>query len=142
MQAEMILLRLEGVRKRQEGQWAARCPAHDDKSPSLSIRENPDGRVLLHCFGGCHVRAVVDALGITMDSLFPPSTGPGGGAGPLRKRGMLTASQALEMLADESMIVTLVASDIAARRPVRTEDRNRVRQAAARVAYLLEQTRA
>jgi hypothetical protein len=35
------------------GKWLAHCPAHSDSSPSLSIREGMDGRVLLHCFAGC-----------------------------------------------------------------------------------------
>lgn len=33
--------------------WVARCPAHDDAAPSLSIGTGDDGRVLLHCFAGC-----------------------------------------------------------------------------------------
>ena len=33
--------------------WVARCPAHDDRTPSLSIRETDDGRLLLKCFAGC-----------------------------------------------------------------------------------------
>jgi putative DNA primase/helicase len=41
--------------------WMAKCPAHDDNNPSLSIRE-VDGKVLLHCHAGCAQRAVIDAL--------------------------------------------------------------------------------
>jgi hypothetical protein len=33
--------------------WMARCPAHRDRTPSLSIREADDGRLLLKCFAGC-----------------------------------------------------------------------------------------
>ena len=43
--AENVLSRLDKVRQRQPGQWSARCPAHIDKSPSLSIRETPQGGV-------------------------------------------------------------------------------------------------
>jgi hypothetical protein len=39
----------------------AKCPAHDDKTPSLSIREN-DGKVLVHCHAGCSQDAVLAAL--------------------------------------------------------------------------------
>jgi hypothetical protein len=39
----------------------ARCPAHDDKTPSLSISER-DGKLLVHCFAGCDQQAVWDAL--------------------------------------------------------------------------------
>jgi putative DNA primase/helicase len=41
--------------------WMAKCPAHDDHNPSLSIRE-VDGKVLLHCHAGCTQRDVIDAL--------------------------------------------------------------------------------
>ena len=39
MTAATILDRLDGVRPTGDGRWIARCPAHDDRSPSLSIRE-------------------------------------------------------------------------------------------------------
>ena len=41
--------------------WMAKCPAHDDHNPSLSIRE-VDGKVLLHCHAGCAQQDVIDAL--------------------------------------------------------------------------------
>jgi hypothetical protein len=50
--------------------WLARCPAHDDRSPSLSIAEGDDGRILLHCFAGCSLESIVAALGLTMRDLF------------------------------------------------------------------------
>lgn len=50
--------------------WIARCPAHQDRSPSLSVREGRDGRVLLKCFAGCSVEAVCAALGIRVSDLF------------------------------------------------------------------------
>jgi putative DNA primase/helicase len=41
--------------------WMAKCPAHDDHNPSLSIRE-ADGKVLFHCHAGCSQRDVIAAL--------------------------------------------------------------------------------
>src|SRR5688572_14637741 len=41
--------------------WMAKCPAHDDNNPSLSIRE-VDAKVLLHCHAGCTQREVIEAL--------------------------------------------------------------------------------
>jgi hypothetical protein len=40
----------------------ARCPAHDDREPSLSICESGDGRMLVHCHAGCSQERVVGAL--------------------------------------------------------------------------------
>lgn len=45
--------------------FIARCPAHDDKTPSLSIADSADsadGRVLVHCHAGCSQQAVIAAL--------------------------------------------------------------------------------
>lgn len=47
--------------RRTGDQWIARCPAHDDRSPSLAIRET-GGRLLLRCHAGCTYEAVRDAL--------------------------------------------------------------------------------
>jgi hypothetical protein len=41
--------------------WIARCPGHEDRTPSLSIIER-DGKVLIHCFGGCGSAHVIVAL--------------------------------------------------------------------------------
>jgi hypothetical protein len=43
-------------------QWMARCPAHDDRKPSLSTRDTPDGKVLVHCHAGCEQTTVIAAL--------------------------------------------------------------------------------
>ena len=53
--------------KALRGQWhgsygTARCPAHDDRRPSLSVSDGLDGRVLVHCHAGCDQGAVWDAL--------------------------------------------------------------------------------
>lgn len=42
--------------------WLARCPAHDDRSPSLSLADSDNGRLLVKCFAGCDARAVLAAL--------------------------------------------------------------------------------
>lgn len=55
-----------------EGQWVAKCPAHDDKTPSLSISDGDNGTVLVHCFAGCSQTAVIDAL--RLRGLWPDAT--------------------------------------------------------------------
>ena len=40
----------------------ARCPAHDDREPSLSISDAKDGKVLVRCHAGCDQRDVIAAL--------------------------------------------------------------------------------
>ena len=56
-----VLARLDGVRKAPRG-YFARCPAHDDREPSLSIDVGREGRLLLRCFGRCAFRDVLTAI--------------------------------------------------------------------------------
>lgn len=56
--------------KRTREGWSARCPAHEDRSPSLSVSEGDDGRCLVKCFAGCAHDAVVRALGLVESDLF------------------------------------------------------------------------
>jgi putative DNA primase/helicase len=67
---DYVLARLEGVKPVGVG-FMARCPAHDDRNPSLKIDRGDEGHVLLHCFVGCSVEAILDAMGLTMADLYP-----------------------------------------------------------------------
>jgi putative DNA primase/helicase len=60
MNAEIIAKCLGG-RKAGRG-WTARCPAHDDREPSLSIRASDDGKVLVRCHAGCDQMQVIAQL--------------------------------------------------------------------------------
>jgi len=55
-------------------QFSARCPAHDDNSPSLSITGTPNGNVLLYCHAGCSTPEIIDKLGLTFNDLFAVDT--------------------------------------------------------------------
>lgn len=66
---DRVLESLDNPRKTGPDSYLARCPAHDDRSPSLSIKR-ADGRVLLHCFAGCEVGDVLAAIGRTLADLF------------------------------------------------------------------------
>ena len=60
MTAETIAKALGG--RKAGGGWTARCPAHDDRTPSLSIRDADDGKVLVRCHAGCDQERVIAAL--------------------------------------------------------------------------------
>ena len=75
MIADKILGYLTKVRPTGEGRWVACCPAHEDKSPSLAIREDGD-RLLLKCFAGCDIEQIVDSVGLQVTDLFPESELP------------------------------------------------------------------
>lgn len=64
-------LRSNGYQPKRAGEgWTCRCPAHEDRNPSLSINTKSDGSVLVHCHAGCRVESVVDAVGLGMKDLF------------------------------------------------------------------------
>ena len=60
MTAETIARALGG--HRAGATWMARCPAHDDRSPSLSISSGKDGKVLVRCHAGCEQRDLIAVL--------------------------------------------------------------------------------
>lgn len=95
MMVESFLGRLEGVQRSGSG-WVARCPAHGDSNPSLSVSES-GGKILLHCHAGCSAAAVVEAMGLKMRDLFTDETGRGDA--PDREAGGRTDGGAAERAA-------------------------------------------
>ena len=66
---EQILQRLEKVR-RQGDKYMACCPVHDDKSPSMTVKDVGD-KVLMYCFGcGAKGPEIITALGLPMSLIF------------------------------------------------------------------------
>ena len=72
MSAQQILDRLNKYRAVGEGVWLACCPAHNDASPSLSITELPDTRVLIKCHAGCGALDVLTSIGLNWSAVMPP----------------------------------------------------------------------
>ena len=64
-----VLERLNGVRQQHDGTWMARCPVHNDKEPSLHVSFQ-NNRILMHCFAGCSLDAICNALNIQPRDLF------------------------------------------------------------------------
>jgi hypothetical protein len=132
MAVEDLLSRLEKVKGRN-GSWTACCPAHDDKSPSLAIREE-GGKVLLHCFGGCEVSAIVGVLGMDMTELFPPSE-PKYVPQPRVK---FFATDLLRVIALEAAIISIAAYDMAKGKTLPKVDLDRLQLAYERINAAVE----
>lgn len=139
MSAAMLLDRLEKVRARGPGQWSARCSAHYDKTPSLSVKETTDGRVLVHCHAGCDVDEVIGAVGLELSDLFPPRESTGA---PLQRRRLLPAGQALEIIRDEAMLIAVAGANLANGIDLTDDDLDRVLQAAGRIGALADEVAA
>jgi len=130
MSANSVLSRLEGVRCTGQGRWIALCPAHDDRHPSLSIRELEDRRVLVHCHAACATENVLTALGLTWADVMPERLTD---EHLRRERRPFDALNVLQCIATEAEIATVAADNIANRIALTDADRDRARLAAIRL---------
>lgn len=76
---EKFISRLDKVKSAGSKKWIACCPAHRDKSPSLTVSETSDGVVLVKCWAGCSASDIVQAIGLQLRDLFPESKERGHG---------------------------------------------------------------
>ena len=63
---DAVVSRLERVTHEHEGQWNAKCPAHDDRKNSLAISTKSDGTILMFCQAKCSTAEVLERLGLSM----------------------------------------------------------------------------
>ena len=132
--ADKLLARLGGVRSTAQDRWLACCPAHEDRSPSLSIREVED-RVLLHCFGGCSVHDVLNAVGFEISDLFPARKPVEGNRKMFRP---FPAADILRALNSEITFIALCASDVAKGEKLKPEEIMRLFTSGGRFRAALE----
>jgi hypothetical protein len=67
---DLVLSQIPDAKSSFRG-YTARCPAHNDKNPSLEIWEDEkDGHVGLMCYAGCNRKAICDALSIEEADLY------------------------------------------------------------------------
>lgn len=107
MSADTLLSRLEKVKRTGPGSWLARCPAHEDKSPSLSVAERSE-RVLLHCFAGCSALEVLQSVGLDFADVMPPK--PVDMLPPIRRA--FPAADVLEALSSEAQYVAIFGAAV------------------------------
>jgi hypothetical protein len=91
---DRILSVLNGVKQTGHGRYLARCPAHEDRSPSLSIR-------------------VLDALGLTLSDLFPERMGE-----YVPSKARIPAGDILQAVASELNSAAILLAGVAERREI------------------------
>ena len=105
MNIDIILSRLNKVKKTfKDNEYSALCPNHSDKSPSLSIKELQDGRILINCFAGCESKQVLDSMGLSFEDLFPQKLGDF-----KSEKKPFSSSHGLKMIGYESTIILACA---------------------------------
>lgn len=128
---DKVLQRLESVKKTAPDRWIARCSAHDDRRPSLSIREADDGKVLLHCFAGCGAAEIVTALGLSLADLFPGDRYSVTGTGPMRRP--FSWADAMRGVAHEVAVALLIVEAVRSGNTLTPEDVDRLALAEQRI---------
>jgi hypothetical protein len=133
LNALQLIDHFDRVRPSGHHRWVARCPAHEDRHPSLGISELPDGRVLIHCFAGCAATDILAAINLTFSDLFPHRLGhdltPG--------RRPFDAMQALIGTAHEVFVVAVIAGDLTQGLALNEATHQRLRLAEIRVTSAL-----
>ena len=125
--AEKLITRLDYVKNNGQDRWIARCPAHDDKSPSLTVRE-VDDKLLLYCHAGCSAYEVVSAVGLELSDLFPEKINTGNK--PLSRP--FPAADILRCLSSEITFLAVCASGLARGEKLNQEDQERLLVSASR----------
>jgi hypothetical protein len=131
---ETLLSRLNRVKPTGPGKWIASCPTREDKSPSLSIRELEDGRVLLHDFGGEATDTILAAVGLSFCDLFPKAVGNSGK--PINRP--FNASDVVRLVAFESAICAIAIYDFLRLGSISHGDSQRLMVAAQRLGDAAE----
>jgi hypothetical protein len=132
---------LPAFRRTGQGKGMAKCPAHKDRTRSLSVREFESGAVGLHCFAGCSVEQVLAAAGLAFEDLYPPRAVPPGGGMAAEAR-PYSAAQLLRAFTAEMQLVWVLLADIAAGRDLDAAMRKRAGIARDRCTALMEELRA
>lgn len=140
MSVNKILNKLQKVKSNGNGSYMACCPAHEDRSPSLSVKDNGDGRIMLRCFAGCETIDVLNAIGLDWDDVMPPKQEkllhvikP--------KEHKIYTTDALEVIRNEARIIVMCAIDIDKNVKVTDAELARVKKAMTRINTVIEATK-
>lgn len=133
MDVNSLLSRLEKVKAMGRDRWMACCPAHEDRSPSMTIRAMDDGLILIHCFAQCSPFDILGAVGLSMTDLFPERLGH-----HYRPERMpFSAVDVLRVMQREAGIVALASADLVDGKPISETDSERLCVAAGRITDAL-----
>ncbi len=138
MSFEALLDRLDGVKPTGPGRFMARCPVHDDRSPSLGVKDCGDGFTVVNCLAGCETEDVLSAVGLSFSDLYPERIGQDHTYKPVGQR--FDVRQVLIVLRSEATLVAIAAENIAEGITLSDDDRDRVFNAACRIRAAADAT--
>lgn len=129
---DILLPLLDNVSATGEGKYMASAPTRRDRNPSLSIRELPDGRLLLYDHGGDSPADILAAVGLRLPDLFPRRLTSPSERRAYRQR--TSALKSLESMSHEALIVVAIAYDVKAHRKIDDATWRRLVSASTRIS--------
>ncbi len=102
-----VLNNFDNVKESGSGQYSCRCPAHEDKSNSLGIKQGDGERIMMNCFAGCDTKHILDAVGLDWKDILPSNDYNE----QVKEKGFNPYS-VLKMIRDEVLIIGLASVDI------------------------------
>jgi len=128
---EQLLDRLDAVKQTGRDRYLARCPAHDDRTPSLSIRDLGE-TFLVKCWTGCGGVDVMEAVGLSAADFWekPPE-------GTKRARPYITVTELAKVLDRECWITVMCAQKVLDDDDLTEDERTRLMTARRRMTRVL-----
>ena len=128
-----VLSQLDKVQRVGNDKYKALCPAHNDKSPSLAIKDS-DGKLLLHCFAGCQTEDVLAAIGLDFNDIMPEKSNHNF----TRDKKPFYALEILRIIKLEATLVSIFASDMSKGLALNSKDKTRLLLATSRINHAYE----
>ena len=107
--------------KSGKDEYQCLCPAHDDRTASLGVKQMPDGRILINCFAGCAANDILGAVGLTFDDIVPKRLGD---FKPVSKP--FNPYAVLKAISNETLLVALAGLEVANGKTLPQEDKDRL----------------
>lgn len=126
MSVDKLLNNLQKVKRTGDGKWLACCPSHQDRTASLAITDNGDGRILINCFAGCDTYSILRSVGLDWADVMPEKS-VSNYEKPVRS--VIYATDALNIIRFESQVILAIAYDIKKRGMIDTEMIERLEKA-------------
>ncbi len=138
---DTVLSGLDNPRPTGRDRWRSICPSCGGSNASaLSVGIGHDDAVLLRCFKGCDVSQVIGAMNLEMTDLYPRAYSPG--RPPLKRRAMLSARQAIDLIEFECLLVWTAAFNLANGHALTHDDLLRLALAGQRIQSVIDEVRA
>tara|TARA_B100000768_G_C11278327_1_gene377136 strand:- start:1601 stop:2068 length:468 start_codon:yes stop_codon:yes gene_type:complete len=136
MYIQDLLNKFDQVRESGNGQYSCRCPAHEDKSNSLGIKQGDGDRILLNCFAGCNTSDILSAVGLSFKDILPSNEH----TSKIKTTGFNPYS-VLKMIRDEVLIIGLASVDLRNGKPLNNKEHDRLLKAVGNVREAYEHTK-